>query len=59
MSNEELKKQLGGDLCDYCPWKNGEIDHMCDSLCESSYCDEALEVFLDENQDFFDDDADI
>lgn len=59
MSNEELKKQLGGDLCDYCPWKNGEIDHLCDSLCEGSYCDEALEVFLDKNQDFFDDDADI
>lgn len=59
MTNEEIKKQLGGDLCDYCPWKNGEIDHLCDSLCEGSYCDEALEVFLDENQDFFDDDADI
>lgn len=52
MSNEELKKQLGGDLCDYCPWKNGEIDHLCDSLCGSLYCDEALDVF-------FDDDADI
>lgn len=59
MSNGELKKQLGDDLCDYCPWKNGEIDHLCDSLCEGSHCDEALEVFLDENQDFFDDDADI
>lgn len=59
MMNEEIKKQLGGDLCDYCPWKNGEIDHLCDSLCEGSYCDEALEVFLDENQDLFDDDADI
>lgn len=59
MSNGELKKQLGDDLCDYCPWKKGEIDHLCDSLCEGSYCDEALEVFLNENQDFFDDDADI
>ena len=55
----ELKKQLGGDLCDYCPWKNGEIDHLCDSLCGGLYCDEALDVFLDENQEFFDDDADI
>ena len=45
------------DLCDYCPWKNNEIEHLCDSLCEGSYCDEALEAFLEENKYFFDDDA--
>lgn len=30
MTNEELKQTLGDDLCDYCPWKQGEIDHLCD-----------------------------
>lgn len=57
MANEELKQALGDDLCDYCPWKSGEIDHRCDSLCEGLYCDDALDAFLDENQGFFDDDA--
>lgn len=54
MEDSELKKQLGDELCAFCPWKNGEIDHQCDSLCEGVYCDEA---FMDENRDFFDDDA--
>lgn len=27
------------------------------SLCEGLYCDDALDAFLDENQGFFDDDA--
>lgn len=54
MANEELKQSLGDELCAFCPWKNGEIDHQCDSLCEGVYCDEA---FMDENREFFDDDA--
>lgn len=33
INNEQLKETLGDDLCDYCPWKNNEIDHRCDSLC--------------------------
>ena len=45
MANEELKQALGDDLCDYCPWKSGEIDHRCDSLCEGLYCDDALDAF--------------
>lgn len=57
MSKEELKTQLGDDLCNYCPWKNGEIDHRCDSLYEGTYCDDAFEAFMDENQGYFDDDA--
>lgn len=57
MSKEELKMQLGDDLCNYCPWKNGEIDHQCDSLCEGTYCDDAFEAFMNENQGYFDDDA--
>lgn len=58
MNKEELKTQLGDDLCNYCPWKNGEIDHQRDtSLCEGAYCDDAFEAFMDENQGYFDDDA--
>ena len=57
MSNSELKEQLGDELCAFCPWKNGEIDHQIDSLCEGIYCDEAFEAFMDENQEYFDDDA--
>lgn len=57
INNEQLTETLGDDLCDYCPWKNNEIDHRCDSLCEGLYCDDALVAFLDENQDYFDDDA--
>lgn len=34
MDNSKLKEQLGDDLCDYCPWRAGEIDHTSDSLCE-------------------------
>lgn len=41
MANEELKQTLGDDLCDYCPWKQGEIDHLCDSICEGLYCNDA------------------
>lgn len=54
MSDEELIKELGDELCGYCPWKNGEISHRCDSLCEGSYCDQALSSFLDENENYFD-----
>jgi len=57
MANEELKQSLGDELCAFCPWKNAEIDHQCDSLCEGVYCDEAFEAFMDENREFFDDDA--
>lgn len=56
MDLEEAKELLGDELCDFCPWKNGEIDHGCDSLCEGSYCEEAYEHFMDENEQFFDSD---
>lgn len=54
MSDEELIKELGDELCGYCPWKNEEISHRCDSLCEGSYCDQALSSFLDVNENYFD-----
>ena len=48
MSEQELKEQLGDELCEFCPWRKGEIDHTFDSLCEGSYCDDAFDNFLDE-----------
>ena len=45
---------LGDDLCDYCPWKNDEVPRRCDSVCEGNWCDEALDAFLDDNEQFFD-----
>ena len=55
MDREEYKDILGDELCDFCPWKKGEIDHRCDSLCEGAWCDYALDNFIEENQDYFDD----
>ena len=57
MSNSELKEQLDDELCAFCPWKNGEIDHRCDAQCDGLYCNDAFEVFVDENQSYFDDNA--
>jgi hypothetical protein len=52
MSEQELKEQLGDELCEFCPWRKGEIDHTFDSLCEGSYCDDAFDNFLDENEGY-------
>lgn len=54
MSREEYKNILGEEICEYCPWRNGEIEHKYDSLCEGTWCDDALDNFMDENQDYFD-----
>lgn len=54
MSREEYKNILGEEICEYCPWRNGEIDRRCDSICEGTWCDDALDNFMDENQDYFD-----
>lgn len=54
MSREEYKNILGEEICEYCPWRNGEIDRICDSTCEGTWCDDALDNFMDENQDYFD-----
>lgn len=55
MNKEELKQQLGDELCKFCPWQQGEIEHPCNALCEGVYCDDALDTFIDENQGLFDD----
>lgn len=52
---ERLKEELGEELCAYCPWKNDEIEHFPGTLCEGNYCNEALDAFLDDNDNYFDD----
>lgn len=56
VDREALKKDMGDNLCDCCPWRNGEIDHIADGLCEGNYCDDALEAFLDDNEEYLDED---
>lgn len=55
MDIDEIKAQLGEELCDYCPCAKGEIG-KCDIQCDGMYCQDAYEAFMDDNQDFFDDD---
>lgn len=55
MDREKYKAILGDELCNFCPWKKGEIDHRCDSLCEGTWCDDAFDNFMEENKDYFDD----
>lgn len=48
MNQEELKKSLGEHLCSYCPWTNGDIEKPpYGGMCEGSYCDEALDYYLE------------
>lgn len=54
--NEELKESLGEELCAYCPWRRGEIDHLSDTQCDGLHCGDALEEFLDDNKEYFDSD---
>lgn len=51
MNQEELKKSLGENLCPYCPWMTGDIEKMPYSLCEGLYCDEALDNYLEEQEE--------
>lgn len=54
--NEELKESLGEELCAYCPWRRGEIDHTPEITCDGMFCDDALEEFLEDNEEYFDSD---
>lgn len=55
MSREEYKNILGEEICKFCPWRNGGISHIQDSSCEGNWCDDALDNFLEENEEYFDD----
>ena len=35
MNREELKKSIGEDLCQFCPWTNGEIEKPAYGPCEA------------------------
>lgn len=59
VDREALKEDMGDVLCGCCPWRKGEIEHTTDSLCEGVYCDEALDAFLDENEEYLDEDENV
>lgn len=56
MSREEYKNKLGEEICKFCPWRNGDIYHRADGLCEGIWCDDAMDNFIEENEEHFDDD---
>lgn len=56
MSREEYKNILGEEICKFFPWRNGDIDHRADGLCEGIWCDDAMDNFIEENEEHFDDD---
>lgn len=43
-------------MCKFCPWRNGDIDHRADGLCEGTWCDDAMDNFIEENEEYFDND---
>lgn len=51
MSREEYKNIL---VKKFVNTVRGAIDRICDSTCEGTWCDDALDNFMDENQDYFD-----
>lgn len=51
MDRVELKKILGESLCPYCPWETGEIEKPRYGMCEGMYCDEALDNYLEEQEE--------
>lgn len=55
MSKEEYKNILGEELCEFCPWYNGDINHSSLDLCEGSWCDEAMDNLIEDNEDYFED----
>lgn len=56
MSREEYKNILGEEICEYCPWHNDEIEHSSRDMCEGRWCDDAMDNFLEDNGESFDDD---
>lgn len=51
---EQIKAEIGDDLCDFCPWRQGDIITDTED-CEDKFCDDALEQFMDENSHLYDD----
>ena len=56
MSREGYKKIHGEEICQLCPRRNGDIDQRADGLSEGTWCDDAMDNFIEENEDYFDDD---
>jgi len=55
MSKDEYKNILGEELCKFCPWHNDEMEHSSLDLCEGRWCDDAMDNFLEENEEYFED----
>lgn len=55
MTQEEIKEIMdacGNEVCrEYCPWT--DMSHAPGSLCEGRWCEDACEVFIEENQEYF------
>lgn len=47
LTDEQLIERFGEELHEKCPWNNGG-NHSPGSLCEGSYCEEALENWKEE-----------
>lgn len=45
MTEEEILEEFSEAICAICPWN--DVDHHPLTLCEGSYCESALELFLD------------
>lgn len=51
----KLIKELGEELCNYCPWRNGEVEHTCNAVCDGNYCEDAYDAFMEDNSEYLDD----
>ena len=48
---ETFMAEMGDELCEYCPWVKGKIDHRCDDICEGIYCYDAFDEYQNQNYD--------
>lgn len=55
MTREEYKNILGEEICKFCPWHNDEIEHSSPDLCDGRWCDDALDNFIEQNEEYFED----
>lgn len=50
-SRQELIDELGEELCEYCPYTNGDVPKPYpEMLCEGRWCEDALDHYIDANE---------
>lgn len=37
IDRDKLKENLSDELCEFCPWRNGEIPHACVNVCDGNF----------------------